>query len=56
MMMTVTSVISIISHEAAGVICATEAVSLDPGCGEADTLCLAGGNTPASGNVYMGGR
>ena len=47
----------IISHEAAGVICAREAaVTLEPGCGEVDTLCLAGGNTPASGNVYIGGR
>ena len=55
-MMSVTSVISIISHEAAGVICAREAVTLDPGCEEADTLCLAGGNTQASGNVYVGGR
>ena len=46
----------LISHEAAGVICAREPVTLDPGCGEADSLCLAGGHTPASGNVYLGGR
>merc|ERR1711971_148616 len=44
------------SHEAAGVICAREAVTLAPGCEEADTLCLVGGHTEASGNVYLAGR
>ena len=56
-MMQVSIILSyLISHEAAGVICAREPVTLDHGCGEADSLCLAGGHTPASGNVYLGGR
>ena len=53
-MITSLSLISGLSHEAAGVICAREAVSLAPGCEEADTLCLVG--TEASGNVYLAGR
>merc|ERR1719369_2534305 len=43
-------------NEGAGVVCATEPVGLLPHCFEDDQLCLAGGTSPESGNVYLGGH
>jgi len=43
-------------NEGAGVVCATEPVGLLPHCFEDDQLCLAGGTSPETGNVYLGGH
>eukprot|EP00092_Neocalanus_flemingeri_P093428 GFUD01118748.1.p1 GENE.GFUD01118748.1~~GFUD01118748.1.p1 ORF type:complete len:392 (+),score=56.20 GFUD01118748.1:17-1192(+) len=42
-------------NEGAGVVCATKSVGLLPNCFKEDEICLAGGNSPGSGNVYIGG-
>jgi len=42
-------------NEGAGVVCATKTVGLLPSCFSKDEVCLVGGNSPSSGNVYIGG-
>ena len=43
-------------NEGAGVVCATKSVGLLSSCFIEDEICLAGGNYPGSGNVYVGGH
>lgn len=44
------------SHEAAGVICATQSAGVPKDCLKKGKICLVGGNSAASGNVYVGGQ
>ena len=46
----------IFSHEAAGVICATQSAGVPKDCLKKGKICLVGGNSAASGNVYVGGQ
>jgi len=43
-------------NEGAGVVCARQTVGLLPSCFGEEAICLAGGNSPGSGNVYIGGH
>jgi len=43
-------------NEGAGVVCATKSVGLLPSCLAEDEVCLVGGSSPSSGNVYIGGH
>jgi hypothetical protein len=43
-------------NEGAGVVCSTTSVRLLQHCLTEDEICLAGGNSPGSGNVYVGGH
>ena len=43
-------------NEGAGVVCATKPVGIQHHCIAADEVCLVGGNSPGSGNVYVGGH
>ena len=48
--------ISCSSHEAAGVVCSRSSLGLEERCYHRSKVCLVGGNTLASGNVYVGGH
>ena len=44
------------SHEAAGVVCSRASLVMEERCYQRSEVCLVGGNTVASGNVYVGGH
>ena len=44
------------SHEAAGVICSRKSVGVPRDCYTDDKVCLVGGKSASSGNVYIAGH